>query len=208
MDRPIELAEVISAVGEYAATIDRVARLYHGSAQGLTRAKPVAEEQQVALEALLDSLSAAYAASPRTNPSSIDVDTPPPADGVPHDRRAASDSTFLTQLCLVMLFDYWEGEYRRRIARALGMKRKELTAPIMSDMELIRDDVIHRRGVVSTTTAGELQVIQGLQEGQHVAFAGDGFDDVLTSVRTYLDELVVSAGGDDPEFRGRRPQHG
>lgn len=54
-------------------------------------------------------------------------------------------------MCIVMMYTYWEDLYRKKIADAAGLKGKEyVKKEIMGDLSILRNSIIHNNGYVKT----------------------------------------------------------
>lgn len=78
--------------------------------------------------------------------------------------RGGTNFILMAQVVIVLIFEYWETEHRGRIASAIGLaNQSQLKIPILGDLWLLRNDVIHRKGFVSSRTEEKLKVSQALQ---------------------------------------------
>jgi hypothetical protein len=52
-------------------------------------------------------------------------------------------------MCIVMMYTYWEDHYREKIAHAAGLRSKnEIKIDIMDDLRILRNSIIHHNGYV------------------------------------------------------------
>lgn len=63
------------------------------------------------------------------------------------NRPGGGNYTFLANACVIALYSYWEDSFRGRIAEALGLKKSELKAPVMGDLRLLRNSIVHHRAI-------------------------------------------------------------
>ena len=104
------------------------------------------------------------------------------------------------QLVLVLLYEYWESTYLERISNALGKDRAELLVPLIGDLRLIRNDVVHCRGVISKDTHRKVTTIT-CSEGLEIYFSDEAFEQLIREMKGALDRLVTDAGLPDPQHR-------
>ncbi|MBA2422153.1 MAG: hypothetical protein H0V61_02870 [Chitinophagales bacterium] len=119
-------------------------------------------------------------------------------------RNATGGKNFLraAQILIVLIFEYWDSEYRNRIAAALGYEdASELKIPLIGDIRLLRQDIIHHQSIITAKTIKRLEVITGLSVNSELSLATFQVESLLRDVKECLDELVVKAGGKDPEHR-------
>ncbi len=210
----IDLAALRHATDEYAAAIARVTALYLDSNQGFANNTARLDEGQRqalvglrksdpshATRAHVDSLDYLYGKGDPSDPSNVLLHWSTQGQFRARNEVHGSNRRLIGQLCLVLTFEYWEGEYRQRIAEALGRPRKELTEPILGDLRLIRNDVVHHRGILTERTARRLLVIEGLDIGDEVSFDDEAFHSIIHDIRAFLDRLILEATGVDPEYR-------
>jgi hypothetical protein len=72
---------------------------------------------------------------------------------------------------IVFVFAIWEDELRGRLANALGVPRKDrntVTHPILGDLRLIRNDVIHKRGVATQEHTGRCATLRWFSVGDDI----------------------------------------
>lgn len=59
------------------------------------------------------------------------------------NRKGGPNHTRAAQLLILLMYEYWESEYRSSVAEALGKDKNDLKIPLMGDLRLLRHDVIH-----------------------------------------------------------------
>jgi hypothetical protein len=74
----------------------------------------------------------------------------------------------LGQQWIVMVASQWNDHYRKRIADALGIKTNEVEDAVMADINRMRNDIIHHRGIVTATNSGRCEVFRWFSEGEPI----------------------------------------
>ena len=117
-------------------------------------------------------------------------------DGGPNNIRAA-------QLLIVLIFSFWEEVHRKSIAAACGHSKDDLRIPILGDLCKIRNDIVHRQGVLSKEKYAKLEVLkfEGLAAECTIRLTPKDVGELLALIRAAMDQLIVNAGGVDPEHR-------
>jgi hypothetical protein len=88
------------------------------------------------------------------------------------------------------------------VAQALGLDdRDSLKVPLMGDLRLVRDDIIHHRGFVTKKTDTKLELLKQFKEGDEIVLDDPAVEALVRQVKAVLDSLVVDAGGVDPLHR-------
>ncbi len=136
----IDLADLRHATDEYAAAIARTTALYLDCNQGFANnVEKLDEGQRQALAGLrktdpshatrdhMDSLKYLYGKGDPNDPSTVLLHWSSQGQFRVRNEEHGANHRLIGQLCLVLTFEYWEGEYRQRIADVLGLERKELT---------------------------------------------------------------------------------
>lgn len=116
--------------------------------------------------------------------------------------RGGHNYVIAAQMLVVLVFEYWESEHRSRIAAALGLKEAtDLRVPILGDLRLLRQDIIHHRGIVRPDTERKLQTLSGFATGATIALDFKSVAATVRQVKGAMDQIVVGAGGADPLHR-------
>ena len=106
------------------------------------------------------------------------------------------------QLFLVLIYAFWDTGHRAQVAQALGLDdRYSLKVPLMGDLRLVRDDIIHHRGFVTKKTDTKLELLKQFKEGDEIVLDDPAVEALVRQVKAVLDSLVVDAGGIDPLYR-------
>jgi hypothetical protein len=74
----------------------------------------------------------------------------------------------LGQQWIVMVAAHWNDHYRQRIANALGIAKNEVADPVMADLNRMRNDVVHHRGVATAKNTGRCEVLRWFEPGETV----------------------------------------
>jgi len=69
---------------------------------------------------------------------------------------------------VVFVFQMWEDDIRGRLATAQGVAHDDVKHPILGDLRLIRNDVIHRRGVASREETGRCATLRWFSVGDDI----------------------------------------
>ena len=106
------------------------------------------------------------------------------------------------QLLIVLIFAYWEHEYRPKFATALNLpSSNDLKVPVFGDLKLLRNDIVHHKGIVTKETSKKLSTISGLHEGAVITLTRSDIETLIHGIKAAMDSLVVKSGGTDPKHR-------
>ena len=98
------------------------------------------------------------------------------------------------QLLIVLIYSFWEHEYRPRLATALGLANaNDLKVPLFGDIKLLRRDVIHHRGEVTNETVAKLSIFAGFSVGKEIILTDTDVEALILKIKAAMDELVLQA---------------
>ena len=72
------------------------------------------------------------------------------------------------QQWVVGVYTAWEEHFRARFAAADGKTKAEKTWPIGGDLRLLRHDIVHHRGVATSTNTGKCAVLRWFEAGDQI----------------------------------------
>jgi len=91
-------------------------------------------------------------------------------------------------MCIVMIYTYWEDHYRKKIASAAGIKNKnEVKSEIMSDLNILRNSIIHHRGYMKTDK--KCKILTWFQPGDKINVDLDRFEEIKRQIEMGLSKL-------------------
>jgi len=103
--------------------------------------------------------------------------------------------------CIVLIYEFWETEYRNRVSQALSVKRDTILIPIIGDLRLIRHAILHNKSRVTKDIVTKAEVIKGYNEGQEIIFSEKEMYGIVQAVKAAMDKLLRENVGEDPKHR-------
>jgi hypothetical protein len=82
---------------------------------------------------------------------------------------------WLGQQWIVFTFTIWEHDYRCRLAAAHGVSPSAIAHPLLGDLRLLRNDVVHHGGIATDRNAGRCAVLRWFRPGDDIAITGERF---------------------------------
>lgn len=76
-----------------------------------------------------------------------------------------------------------------KIAQSLGVKTETLTVPVMGDVRLLRNDILHCKGILQAKNAKRLQVLNSLVAKQRISLDQKRMLSLVTDIKTAVSEL-------------------
>lgn len=89
------------------------------------------------------------------------------------------------QLCLVQMFGFWEDCYRDRLAKECGVDKNNVKLDIMGDLRLIRNSIIHHRGIAKKDVE-KCKLLTWFREGEEIVVTPQHFEQVVAKLREDL----------------------
>jgi hypothetical protein len=104
------------------------------------------------------------------------------------------------QICwsiIVFIFAYWDEEVRPKIAAARGVRPEDVKVDAMGDLRLVRNGVIHNKGVLSTADHARLKKIAALlSPDAKIIFTHDQMHKLFIAVKQAIAEIILTYTGD------------
>lgn len=99
------------------------------------------------------------------------------------------------QLLIVMIFIFWEEEYREKIAAASSLKKQDLKIPIFGDLRLLRNAIVHDKGIIKETTYSNLKVIKGIvceiKENEELRLSDNQVQRLIAELKGALNNYLI-----------------
>ncbi len=106
----------------------------------------------------------------------------------------------LARLLIVLLYELWETGYRTPLAAAADIPREKLLLSIFGDLRLLRHEILHNKGRLSSETLAKLELLSPSPTGA-VDYGNNDVEGIVRHIKTALDELVTRWTGKDPAYR-------
>lgn len=94
-------------------------------------------------------------------------------DYISANSRGGSNEQQHVQAVLVFIFTYWEAEIRPRLSISKGVDPKEIKSDIMGDLRVLRNVILHSKGIIKPDKYKLLKLIKDMfKENQkiHVSY--------------------------------------
>lgn len=91
-------------------------------------------------------------------------------------------------MCIVMMYTYWESHYREKIAHATRLKNKtEVEMEIMRDLGILRHSIIHHGGYMKIDK--KCKILTWFNPGEKINIDLDHFEEIKRLIEKELNEL-------------------
>lgn len=100
------------------------------------------------------------------------------------------------QVCwsiIVFLFAYWDEEVRPQIAKARGVKTNDVLVGSLGDLRLVRNSIIHEKGVLSSRDHARLQKMAAIfTPGNKISLTHDQMHKLFIAVKQGIAEVLLT----------------
>ena len=137
----------------------------------------------------LDATDFLYGKGDPNSPDAIILHKAKQADFKARIQQGSKNETFLGNMCLVMIYQYWEDHYRLKIAKALGMEDKDdLKCAIMGDVRHLRRSIIHNNGI-AVPEVNNCELLKWFAPGDHIMIDQSNLEELVQHIDSCLEEL-------------------
>lgn len=91
-------------------------------------------------------------------------------------------------MCLISIYQYWEDDYRKKIATLLKKEKTELKEPIMGDIKELRISIIHHKAI-ALPNVKKCTLLKWYQEGDEIFINKEQFKEIIKHIRAYINKL-------------------
>jgi hypothetical protein len=203
----IDLSTLCAAVTELVSSVDRLYGLYLDSGLGfLANAEQLRRGQEHSRSLVppgtdLDSLPHFIGRGDPNDPANVLQHRTTQGQFLRRNERGGENHVLVSQMLVVLICSFWEHEFRPRLADVLHVLPSEILVPIFGDLRLLRNDIVHNRGILQETTIRRLEVVAAGQPGTTLTFNDAAIETLVRNIKSALDALVVRSGGSDPQHR-------
>lgn len=106
------------------------------------------------------------------------------------------------QVCsaiIVFIFAYWDEEVRPAIAAVRGVKSSEVRVDALGDLRILRNAVIHNKGIVSAKEHAKLKVMSALSKpDEKLVLTADEMHQLFIFVKQAIGHIIAHYTGKLP----------
>jgi len=103
-------------------------------------------------------------------------------------QRDADDYRHIANYAVVTLYQYWEEEFRPRLAKLRGVEKNVIRSDEWGDLRWIRISVIHNRGI-AVSEVEKMKVFRWFSAGQLIQIRQEQFRDMMDLLRAAIVRL-------------------
>lgn len=189
--------EIIKILTEFNNVVDSIIGLFLDSTQGFAQnAKRVAKNQ------INPHASFIFADGDPTDPDAIILHECNMLSYLTRNGKGAGNEVMLGNLFVITIYQFWEHEFRPRLADIMQIDRGSIKAPIFGDMRIFRQCILHHFGIC-TVKVNKCEIMKIFRPGDQIKTDEKFVRELVIQIRNQLNELAVKYAGQDPGF-GRR----
>ncbi|MFZ3165997.1 MAG: tetratricopeptide repeat protein [Candidatus Methanoperedens sp.] len=99
------------------------------------------------------------------------------------NEKDGDNDSIIANLCIVLIYQYWEDHYREQIAKELGHSNKnDLESDIMGDLRLLRISIIHHKAIAKKEV-GKCKLLQWFEDGDKIYVNREMFEDIIFYIK-------------------------
>ena len=189
--------EIHRIYGEYLKVVDEIFMAYCDASMGFTMFRDIVERADRDLIAIgkltqdqADKAPFVYGEGNPNESGSYPLIKTNQADFIDRNKKEGNNFRILGNMSLVLMYTYWEDEYRLEIAdKVLGSKCKnDVNLDIMKDMSNIRNSIIHHKGRADKDT-GKNKILNWFKIRDEIFINDSQLKSILFKLREGLKEL-------------------
>jgi len=99
--------------------------------------------------------------------------------------ETGTNARFIGNMSIIAIYQYWEDHFREKIADALGRKKNDISSPIMGDLRLLRQSIVHHRGV-ALNEIKNCQLLKWFSKDDQIMIDEDKFKEIVFHIKSYI----------------------
>jgi predicted nucleotidyltransferase len=119
-------------------------------------------------DVVLDDLTFSYGKGDPNDPNSIELHRTSQGKLKKRNEKNGDNCILAARFFIILTYIFWEEEYREKIANALKINKNNLIVPIIGDLRMLRNDIIHHQSIITKETISKLKVINKFKEGEEI----------------------------------------
>lgn len=188
-----------SLLNDYFLTVDSVYGTYLDAITGfcaLVEEYDAAKSRMMAIRSTIpaeafDGASFTYGTGHPSRPSSRVVHSCTQGEYRQRNDLGGRNHIVMGQLCLAHIYGFWEDCFRGQIAACCGKQKDDLKLDVMGDIRLLRNSIIHHRGVALKNVEA-CKLLKWFREGDAMILTPQHFEELIPRMKADLAAYVAS----------------
>jgi len=133
----------------------------------------------------LDELSYMYGEGDPNIKDSVILHTCTQGEFKARNEETGSNYRFIANMCLISIYQYWEDQYREKIATALEKEKNEIQSDVMRDINSLRQSIIHNNAFASEKVK-KCKLLKWFKKGDEIFIDRNMFKDIIYHIKIYI----------------------
>jgi hypothetical protein len=95
---------------------------------------------------------------------------------------------FIGNLVIVAIYQYWEDNYRSKIASLFNKNKNEIISPIIGDLRILRTSILHHHNI-ALKDVEKCIILKWFKFGDHITIDKDKMEIIIYYLKIYLNRL-------------------
>lgn len=95
---------------------------------------------------------------------------------------------FIGNMCLTMIYQYWEDNYREKIAKIFSVNKNDVKSDLFGDINIIRNSIIHNNSIASSKVK-KCKLLKWFKPDDEIFISKDNIVEILRNIRRH--KLIV-----------------
>ena len=96
-------------------------------------------------------------------------------------------------MCIIVIYQYWEDQFRPELARLLGRNISDITSDIMGDIRYLRNSIIHHASI-ALKEIENTKLLQWYKEGDEIFINEDQYKTIISHIQSYIESFRQDFG--------------
>lgn len=177
-------------VEEYLSIVDTVFGIYLDSTAGFAQFSKMLESAQTDMSKKLGIEKSElhekpffYSKGDPTDKNTCILHTATQKEVLERNEETGLNYKAIANLCVVLIYQYWEDHYRALIAEERGLAKDALKVDIFGDLKNLRNSIIHHKEI---ETDGKYRILKWFNKGDEIKISKEQFEIIISNIRTTL----------------------
>lgn len=177
-------------VEEYLKIVDTVFGIYLDSTAGFAQFSKMLESAQAEMSKKLSIEKSElyekpfwYSKGDPTDKNTYILHTATQKEVLERNKETGLNYKTIANLCVVLVYQYWEEHYRALIAEERGLAKDKLKIDIFGDLKNLRHSIIHHKEI---ETDGKYGILKWFNKGDEIKISKEQFEKIILNVKMSL----------------------
>ncbi len=98
--------------------------------------------------------------------------------------KEGRNTQFIGNMCLIMIYQYWEDNYRNKLAKLFSVKKDDVKSDLFGDIAIIRHSIIHNNSIASFKVK-KCKLLKWFQPDDKIFINKENIIEILRNIRSH-----------------------